>query len=294
MKAASYQWGGLSGSTGQNQGAVSARNSVSGKDKNQKTNSIRRPNQNKRPPKHLNYNSREIRNALAPVRDSQSAGRVLCQARSKLSSLLRCKGTGMYNETELSNAIGHARRMVRCAQLKNRNLKKEEDLQKRYAKQEEAQEQRQKREIKSKIQRKKRVLEQQIKMEKMQNMRRKKQHEEELIRRRRMNRLAEKSEMDEADMEYKYNMNRNTDRTDCHRNPESFYLPVEGAELELSEEAMMQSEEQMEQQLEMMLQAELATAALSVAPDQAVAAMPDMASAEGAVAEGAVTIDVVV
>ena len=66
----------------------------------------------------------------------------------------------MYNERELANAVIHARRMVYCAQMKNRNLKKEEQLQKRYAKQEEAEEQKQRREVKRKVQQKQHVLEQ--------------------------------------------------------------------------------------------------------------------------------------
>lgn len=293
MNGTSYQWGGISGGMGVNQGAVSVRSrELPGRAK--KPNPVRIPKPKKCPPKHLNYNSREIRNALVLAHDSQSAGRVACQARSKLSSLLRCKGTGMFHESELSNAIGHARRMVRCAQVKSRNLKKEEDLRRRYAKQEEAQEQKQEREIKTKIQRKKRVLEQQVRMEKMECVRRKKQHEEEIIRRRRMNRLAEKSEMDEADMEYKNNMRREAERNIYQGNPQTLEFPAEGAALELSEAALVHSEEQIEQQLEMMLQAELAMAALSVTPDVAAVSMPDAAMMESAGGEMPASIDVMV
>lgn len=84
--------------------------------------------------KKLNYNSREIRGFLLRAVRSQTAGLVLNTAKSKLVSLLKCKGSGMYNENELNAAIGHARRMVRCAQLKLRNLTKEEQQQARNEK----------------------------------------------------------------------------------------------------------------------------------------------------------------
>ncbi len=84
--------------------------------------------------KKLNYNSREIRSSLVRAVRSQTAGLVLNTAKSKLVSLLKCKGCGMYNENELNAAIGHARRMVRCAKLKLRNLTMEEQQQLRNEK----------------------------------------------------------------------------------------------------------------------------------------------------------------
>lgn len=270
MKTASYQFGGLPVGGNQTTGIPQSIR-ASRTDKKKTESVLRKNNQNQRPKKHLNYNPREIRNNLALAKDSQSAGRVVCTAKAKLTSLLKCKGTGMYQERELSNAIVHARRMVYCAQMKNRNLRKEEQLQKRYAKQSEAEEKQHKEEVKRKVRQKRRVIEQKVKMEKLQQVRRKKQHEEELIRRRRMNRLAEKSRMDEADQEYKSNMNRGSGEGNSVADYYKVPLPVDGIELELSGNALELSEQQMEQQAEQMLQAELGTM-------EGTAVMPDLSS----------------
>ena len=64
MKATSYQFSGLSTGAGLSGGKVQNVN-VSGNKK--KTNSVKKSNQNKMPKKHLNYNPREIRNALLPA-----------------------------------------------------------------------------------------------------------------------------------------------------------------------------------------------------------------------------------
>ena len=269
MKTASYQFGGLSAGVNRNTGvpqSISLSNSTE-----KRTNSVRKNTQKQRPKKHLNYNPREIRNNLALAKDSQSVGRVVCMAKAKLTSLLKCKGTGMYNERELSNAIVHARRMVHCAQMKNRNLKKEEQLQKRYAKEAETEEKQQREEVKRKVRQKKRVIEQKVRMEKLQQVRRQKQHEEEIIRRRRVNRLTERSKMDEADQEYKNNQNRGCGEGDSNAGYYAVSLPMDGIELELSEEALQLSEEQMEQQAELMLQAEFGMTGIA-------ASMPDLSS----------------
>ena len=154
MKTTSYQYGGLPVGGIQNTG-VSRNLSISQTNK-KRTSQIRKNNDKKLPKKQLNYNPREIRNALMLASKSESAGRVVCQAKGKLSSLLKCKGTGMYHERELSNAIVHARRMVQCAQMKNRNLKKEEQLQRGYEKEAEMEKQNKRREMKTKVQQKKR------------------------------------------------------------------------------------------------------------------------------------------
>ncbi len=274
MKTTSCQYGGLPVAGIQNTG-VSRNLSISQTNK-KRTSQIRKNNDKKLPKKHLNYNPREIRNALMLASKSESAGRVVCQAKGKLSSLLKCKGTGMYHERELSNAIVHARRMVQCAQMKNRNLKKEEQLQRGYEKEAEMEKQNKRREMKTKVQQKKRVLEQKFKMEKMQNVRRQKQHMEEMIRRKRIHRLSEQGKMNEADMEYQKNMNRDSGQNFSHVNNHTLYLPLEGVELELSEEAVAMTEEQLNHQVEMMIQAELGT--MSAMPDLSSLPMADFAS----------------
>lgn len=245
MKATSYQFSGLSTGAGLSGGKVQNIN-VSGNKK--KTNSVKKSNQNKMPKKHLNYNPREIRNALLLAHESQSAGRVLVQAKGKLSSLMKWKGSGQFDETQLANAITHARRMVQCAQMKNRNLKKEEQLQKRYAHQEKMEEQKKRIEIKHQVQQKKMVLEQKEKMAKIQKVQKERQHMEEILRKRRLNRLKERGKMNEADEEYRKNMGRCSGENSPNANYDMVYLPVEGVEIELSEEAINLTEEQLEQQ----------------------------------------------
>ena len=76
--------------------------------------------------KSLNYNHREISGQLMRAKKSQSAGNVLSRAKRRLANLQTAAGSGQYDSKEVANAIAHARRMVRCAQLKVRNLKEEE------------------------------------------------------------------------------------------------------------------------------------------------------------------------
>ncbi|MEY8234452.1 hypothetical protein AALA36_01830 [Lachnospiraceae bacterium 66-29] len=266
MKATSYQFSGVSAGVGLSGGKV--QNVNVSKNKN-KTNNAKKANQKKMPKKQLNYNPREIRNALLLAHDSQSAGRVMVQAKGKLSSLAKWKGSGQFDEKQLANAITHARRMVQCAQMKNRNLKKEEQLQKRYAHQEKMEEQKKRIEIKHQVQQKKMVLEQKQKMAKVQKVQKERQHMEELLRKRRMNRLKERGKMNEADEEYQKNMGRCSAENNPMQNYGTVYIPVEGVEIALSEEAIHLTEEQLEQQAEMMMQAALDGTMTMITPNLA-------------------------
>ncbi|MFQ9933091.1 MAG: hypothetical protein ACLRVQ_01495 [Lachnospiraceae bacterium] len=76
--------------------------------------------------KAVNYNAKELSNALMNARSSQGAKQVAVMAKIRLSSLLRCQNTGIYDETALRAAISHARRMVYCAAIKSENLADEE------------------------------------------------------------------------------------------------------------------------------------------------------------------------
>lgn len=210
------------------------------------------------PKKHLNYNSREIRSALVRATKAQSAGKVLCQAKSKLANLAKCKGTGMYNESELNSAIIHARRMVRCAQMKTRNLKQEEQQQRKHSKKAEAEEQQQKNEIKRRVSQKERHLEQKLSLEKSQREQKKQARIQEIMRRRRQHRNIERSKMDEADKEYQTNVSRAA-RGESPIVLNTAYYPLGGVEVELSEKGIELTEAQLEQQAEMMVAAEIAS-----------------------------------
>lgn len=189
-------------------GAAGAQAMSVSTDSARRTSPVRKSQQKKVPKKRLNYNPREIRSALLRATRSQAAGNVLCQAKSKLANLAKCKGTGMYNESELTSAIIHARQMVRCAQLKTRNLKQEEQQTKKHSKQAKAEEQQQKNEIKRRVSQKERQLEQKMNLEKSQLEQKKQARIQEMMRRRRQHRNLERSKMDEADKEYQSSMGR--------------------------------------------------------------------------------------
>lgn len=273
MRVNSYNGGNVASASSSMQGTVSAGSTKKRSPVSKKSNS-------KAKKKNVNYNPREIRSALLRAKKAQSSGQVLAQAKGKLVSLLKIKGTGQYNETQLTAAIIHARRMVRCAQMKTQNLKQEEQLQKRHAKEAKAEEQQQKNDIKLRVKRKEQNLKQKAKSEKIQRNQKQKRQQQELMQRRRLNRNKELGELDEADLEYKKNManaDGGSESTDYVR----AYFPQEGVELELSEDGKelteAQIEQQIEQQVEMMVDAELA----------AVAAMPDASlGGDGAISSG--------
>lgn len=225
------------------------------------TSGSRKSSNQKAKKKPVKYNPREIRNALTQASKAQSAGRVLCQAQTKLTSLLKCKGTGQYNERELANAIVHARRMVRCARMKTKNLKQEEQIQRKHAKEAKAEEQQRKNDLKVRVKQKEQNLRQKARLEKLQKLQKQKQKQMELEQRRRLHRILEKGEMDEADLEYTKGMSDSEDGPEIMAYQPAYY-PAAGVELELSDDGMelteAQIEAQIEQQVEMMVRAELA------------------------------------
>lgn len=177
------------------------------------------------PRKKLSYNPREVRNALLRACTSQSAGTVLTTAKSKLGNLLKCKGTGQYEESQLNAAILHAKRMVRCAQMKVRNLQSEEQMQTRI-------------EQEVKKEKQKRVL------KKRQIAAREKMRQVELSHRRRSNRNQEKSEMNEADSEYEKRQMQGS-----HSETTSFHTSTYATSdflVEISKDGAKLSEEQLE------------------------------------------------
>lgn len=210
--------------------------------------------------KKVNYNSREIRSALIKASKAQGAGMVLTSAKAKLTSLLKCKGTGQYDENELNAAIIHARRMVRCAQMKVRNLQKEEQ---------------QKSRIEHKVEQEK--LERELK--KLQLEGRERTQLLELARQRRINRLKEKSKMDEADKEYESRQCQNQQSGD-RVTFQNTGISSGTAEvlLELSNQGIQLSEEQLEA---LMMEAAMAEAGMvsgtgmGAAPVDAAVPMPD-------------------
>lgn len=76
--------------------------------------------------KKVSYDAREIPAQLMKTTHSMGAGQVLVRANSRLQNLQMCLASGEYDLNELRAAINHAKRMVKCARKKLKNLQEEE------------------------------------------------------------------------------------------------------------------------------------------------------------------------
>lgn len=225
-------------------------------------------NQKKSKKKQLNYNPREISNQIVRAVKAESASFVLARAKTKLSVLKRCIGTGQYEERELLAAVAHAQRMVNCAKLKVKNLK-EEERQGHDNEREQADNRRQKKnEIKRKVSQKKQELEHKMEQEKMQLIRKEKMQRRELIRKQRMHRNEELSKIQEADM--KYLKDKMGHSASSQENYSGVSLELSSAamglqEIQLSEHAMELAEKQLEQEIEIQVEMQMQAAGISAA-----------------------------
>lgn len=152
--------------------------------------------------KRLNYNHREISGQLVRCKKAQGAANVLARARTKISVLKRCEATGQYDSREIANAMAHARRMVRCAQMKVRHLKEEEMEQKKYRRENSSDKQHIENEVKRRAANKERELKEKIKVETVQKVQSEKTKHQQMVQKRRTHRRREQSEINEADMKY--------------------------------------------------------------------------------------------
>lgn len=78
--------------------------------------------------KRVSYDAREIPAQLMRTTHSMGAGQVLVRANSRLQSLQMCLASGEYDLNDLRAAINHAKRMVKCARKKLKNLQEEENV----------------------------------------------------------------------------------------------------------------------------------------------------------------------
>ncbi|MGN0141273.1 MAG: hypothetical protein ACI4AD_03535 [Roseburia sp.] len=152
--------------------------------------------------KQLNYNHREISGQLMRARKTQAAGVVLTRAKSRVATLQRCAASGDYDSKEVTNALAHARRMVRCAQLKVRNLKEEERERATHQRENTTEEERKRSEVKRRVGQKERQLKQKLVAEEVQQVQQEKQKRQQILQKRRMHRNQERSKINEADMKY--------------------------------------------------------------------------------------------
>lgn len=84
--------------------------------------------------KSVNYNAKELSHQLSRATRASGATQVLVRAKGMIEYLQRCAATGNFDEGEIKAAIAHARRMVKCARKKVRNLKNEERMERKEKK----------------------------------------------------------------------------------------------------------------------------------------------------------------
>lgn len=219
--------------------------------------------------KRLNYNHREISGQLLRAKKSQSASNVLTRAKSRLAMLQRQAGSGQYDSKEIANALAHARRMVRCAQLKVRNLRQEEQEQNANRRENGDREQQKQNEVKRRVAQKEREIEKKVAIEEMQAVATEKRKRGEMARKRQIHRNQEQSRINEADMKYLKGQMENGGGASGHSSQ------AQGAVLDLSMEAAAMAEVQMleaqiQQQVELEIEAEIAA---EIAIAQAMAEM---------------------
>lgn len=221
-------------------------------DPNSRMAAVRKKEQTVKKP--LNYNHREISGQLLRAKKPQSAATTLTRAKSKLAVLQRAAGSGQYDEKEVANAIAHARRMVRCAQMKVRNLREEEREQKANRNESGAKEQKLRNEVKRRVAAKERELEQKTAREEMQAVIQEKQRRTEMAQKRRTHRNQERGKVAEADMKYIKDMMRDG------KMPGGTSVSTDGAVImDLSGSAAAMNEiAMMEQQIQAEAEAEVA------------------------------------
>ncbi len=279
---------GTSGLTPAVMGQLAIKNAVS-----TRTGSSRKASQ--KPKKQLNYNHRDISGQLVRVKKAQSASTVLTRAKGKLAGLQRCLGTGQYNDREVSNAIAHARRMVRCAQLKVRNLKEEEMDKKSYDKKSGAKKVQKESEIRRRVAQKERALESRLSSEQMQDVMREKRMRQRMMQKRRMHRADEQGKINEADMKYFKGMMENNQNqgggADTGVLVELSASAAARSDLALAEAQMMA---QIEQEVRAQIEAEMAaTGDIPGMPGESGTAAPDVSAMDAsAPAEAAVSVDI--
>lgn len=240
--------------------------------------------ENKVPAKRLNYNHREISGQLVRAKKAQSAATILTRAKSRLAFLQRCAGTGQYDQKEIANALAHARRMVRCAQMKVRNLKEEEQEQKKHGNESESEIQQKKSEIKRRAAQKERELKNKANIEVTQQVLKEKSRRQEILRKRRMHRNEERGKINEADMKYI--------KGELERQPAG-YSQEQGVYLELSASAAALTELQIMQMAEQEAQVEIEQMPdVSDGVNMGSGVSSGVSVSEGAAAESASSVDI--
>lgn len=213
----------------------------------------------KKTTKSLNYNHREISGQLVRAKKAQSASVVLTRAKSKVAVLQRAAGTGQYNQTEVANALAHARRMVRCAQLKVRNLKEEEREQKANQKESGAKSQQKQSKVKRRVAAKERELKKKVAIEETQEVIKEKRKRNEMAQKRRTHRNQERGKIAEADMKYLKAMCNSGSGGSSYDEASGVAIHISNVAIALADLALTEKEkEAIEQEAEAEVEAEMA------------------------------------
>lgn len=201
----------------------------------------------KKAKRSLNYNHRDISGQLMRARKAQNASMVLTRAKSKLTSLQQCANSGQYDSGEVATAMAHAKRMVRCAQMKVQNLREEETEQSKHQKKSSSEFQQKRNEVKRRVAQKERDIKSKATIEEVQDVQKEKRLRQEMMRKRRMHRSQERGKINEADMKYIRELYENDHRGETQYSSYDGGVLVElsaAAELaavELEAEAMVDS-----------------------------------------------------
>lgn len=244
----------------------------------------------KRATRKLNYNHREISGQLIRAKKPQAAGNVLTRAKAKLATLQRAAGSGQYDTKEVANAIAHARRMVRVAQLKVQNLKAEEQERAQNCRESQNEVQQHRNEVKRRAAQKERELKSKAAIEEIQNVQKEKSRRQEMIRKRRQHRAQEQGKINEADMKYiKAQMeNQNSSSASAGDFDAGVFVELSASAVRLAEaEMQIQTEAELEAQIEAEIAAEMALEMRSAPEMSGIASQGMMSGGVAPVSAGA-------
>lgn len=196
--------------------------------------------------KQLNYNYKEISGQLLRANKSQSAAAVLVRAKSRLSVLQRSAATGQYDQRQAESAIAHARGMVRCAQMKVRNLKSEEQEQKQRKQEGQINHLQKKKLAAARAAQKENKILEAAKMESWKKNRLEKRKNRNKAERQRIHRNQERAKINETDARYLSERDRNSNCYDAgsRQSDTGVFLDLSLAAAMMNEEPLLSLEQQ--------------------------------------------------
>lgn len=167
--------------------------------------------------------------------------------------------SGQYDSKEVANALAHARRMVRCAQLKVRNLREEEREQQSAQKENSGKSQQKEHEVKRRVAQKERQLKQKVAIENTQEVLRQKKKKNEIAQKQQRHRSQERGKIAEADFKYiksQLEAGKGFGGGSSYCEDSGFTLDISAAAMSMAELEMM-AQNQIEAEAEAEVEAEM-------------------------------------